>query len=42
MELVKACGATASTKEYFIANQVFTKKTEREMFLTLDTPEERF
>ncbi|XP_062217252.1 L10-interacting MYB domain-containing protein-like [Phragmites australis] len=42
MELVKACGAIAGTKEHFIATQIFTKKAEREMFLTLDTPEERF
>jgi hypothetical protein len=42
IELVKACGATAGTKVHFIATQIFTKKVEREMFLTLDTPEERF
>nr|ACN33791.1 unknown [Zea mays] len=42
MQLVKACGAIAGSKEHFIATQVLTKKNEREMFLTLDTPEERF
>lgn len=41
MQLVKDCGAKAGTKEHFIATQVFTKKAEREMFLTLDTPAER-
>lgn len=42
MALVKACGATSGTKEHFIATCLFTKKTEREMFMTLDMPEERF
>ncbi|XP_062197938.1 L10-interacting MYB domain-containing protein-like isoform X2 [Phragmites australis] len=42
MALVKECGAKAGSKEHFIATQVFTKKAEREMFMTLDTLEERF
>jgi hypothetical protein len=42
MQLVKACGAIAGSKDHFIATQVFTKNSEREMFLTSDTPEERF
>ena len=42
MALVKECGAVPGTKEHFIASQVFVKRAEREMFMTLDTPEERF
>ncbi|XP_034604868.1 uncharacterized protein [Setaria viridis] len=42
MALVKNCGALPSTNEHFIASLVFTKRAEREMFMTLDTPEERF
>lgn len=42
MALVKSCGATPGTNEHFIATLVFTKRPEREMFMTLDTPEERF
>lgn len=42
MELVKGSGAMPGSKEHFIATQVFTKKAKREMFLTLDTPKERF
>ena len=42
MALVKECGAVPGTNEHFIASLVFTKKAEREMFMTLDTPEERF
>ena len=42
MALVKECGAVPRTKEHFIASQVFTKRAEREMFMTLETPEERF
>lgn len=42
MELVKACGVTTSTKEHFIATQIFTKKPEREMFITMEIPKERF
>lgn len=42
MALVKACGATPGTNEHFIATCLFTKKDDREMFMTLDTPGERF
>ncbi|XP_034580950.1 uncharacterized protein [Setaria viridis] len=42
MALVKNCGALPSTNEHFVASLVFTKRAEREMFMTLDTPEERF
>ncbi|RLN17269.1 L10-interacting MYB domain-containing protein-like [Panicum miliaceum] len=42
MLLVKECGAVPSTNEHFIAYLVFTKRAEREMFMTFDTPEERF
>jgi hypothetical protein len=42
MALVKDCGAIPSTNEHFAATLVFTKRAEREMFMTLDTPEERF
>lgn len=42
MTLVKECGATIGTKEHFIATVLFTKRAEREMFMTIDTPEERF
>jgi hypothetical protein len=42
MALVKDCGAVPSTNEHFAATLVFTKKAEREMFMTLDTREERF
>jgi hypothetical protein len=42
MSIVKECGAAPGTKEFFIASELFTKKAEREMFMTLDTPQERF
>nr|TKW02834.1 hypothetical protein SEVIR_7G035700v2 [Setaria viridis] len=42
MVLVKECGAVPGTNEHFIASLIFTKKAEREMFMTLDTPKERF
>ncbi|OEL26565.1 hypothetical protein BAE44_0012416, partial [Dichanthelium oligosanthes] len=42
MDLVKTCGAVCGTKQHFIATQIFTKKTEREMFMILDTSEEHF
>ncbi|CAN6211926.1 unnamed protein product [Urochloa humidicola] len=42
MALVKDCGAVPSTNEHFVATLVLTKRAEREMFMTLDTPEERF
>ncbi|KAJ1297024.1 hypothetical protein BS78_01G346400 [Paspalum vaginatum] len=36
------CGATSGTNEHFIATIAFTKRAEREMFMTLDTPEKSF
>lgn len=42
MALVKECGATPRTHEHFIASIIFTKKAEREMFVTIDTLEEKF
>jgi hypothetical protein len=42
MSIVKECGAAPETKEFFIASELFTKKAEREMFMTLDTPQEHF
>ncbi|PAN13311.1 hypothetical protein PAHAL_2G327700 [Panicum hallii] len=42
MILVRECGAVPGSKEHFIASQVFIKRAEREMFMTLETPEERF
>jgi hypothetical protein len=42
MALVKDCGAVPSTNEHFAATLVFTKKAERQMFMILDTREERF
>ncbi|WVZ72444.1 hypothetical protein U9M48_020907 [Paspalum notatum var. saurae] len=42
MTLVKECGATSGTNEHFIATVAFTKRAEREMFMILDTHEERY
>ncbi|CAN6292135.1 unnamed protein product [Urochloa humidicola] len=42
MALVKECGVVPSTKEHFIACTLFTNRSERQMFMTLETPEERF
>jgi hypothetical protein len=42
MTIVKECGAAPGTNEFFIASELFTKKPEREMFMTLDTLQERF
>ncbi|PUZ59735.1 hypothetical protein GQ55_4G066300 [Panicum hallii var. hallii] len=42
MALVKDCGAVPGTNEHFIATTIFTKKVEREMFMTLENREERF
>ncbi|XP_044432222.1 uncharacterized protein [Triticum aestivum] len=33
MDLVRACGATDDTDEHFIANELFLKREQREMFL---------
>ncbi|TVU25636.1 hypothetical protein EJB05_28140, partial [Eragrostis curvula] len=42
MQSVRECGATPGTREFFIASIELTKASEREMFMTLKTPEERF
>jgi hypothetical protein len=42
MALVKDCGVVPSTNEHFAATLVFTNKAKHYMFMTLDTPEERF
>jgi hypothetical protein len=42
MAFVRDCGAVPTTNENFIASLVFTKRSEREMFMTLETHEERF
>ena len=42
MKLVKECGVTSGTNDHFVASLVLVKRAEREMFMTLDTPEERF
>jgi hypothetical protein len=42
MKLVKECGAISGTNDHFVASLVLVKRDEREMFMTLETPEERF
>ncbi|XP_062185934.1 L10-interacting MYB domain-containing protein-like [Phragmites australis] len=42
MSLVKECGASPGTKEFFIATELFTERAEREMFMTIDAPLDRF
>jgi hypothetical protein len=42
MTLVKDCGIVPNINEHFVASLLFTKRSEREMFMTLDTPEKRF
>jgi len=42
MTLVEECGATQKTNEHFIAAILFTKRAEREMFMTLKTHEDRY
>jgi len=42
MKLVKECGVTSGTNDHFVASLVLVKRAEREMFMTLDTPEGRF
>jgi hypothetical protein len=37
MEQVLACGATYGSNEHFIATELFVKKEQREMFMTLPT-----
>lgn len=42
MEIVIACGAGYETNEHYIASELFVKKGQREMFMTLPTNEIRF
>jgi hypothetical protein len=42
MTLVQSCGAIPSTNEHFASTLIFTNRPEPEMFMTMDTPEERF
>lgn len=42
MALVVECGAMPRSNEHFIATTLFTKRAEREMFMTMHTPEDRF
>jgi len=42
MDLVLACGAGYETNEHFIATELFVKKDQRDMFMTLPTNEFRF
>ncbi len=42
MDLVLDCGAEYDTNEHFIATELFVKKDQREMFMTLPTKEIRF
>ncbi|GJN35867.1 hypothetical protein PR202_gb24680 [Eleusine coracana subsp. coracana] len=42
MEHVIACGATYETNEYFIASELFVKKEQTKMFMTLPNNEIRF
>ncbi|GJN11171.1 hypothetical protein PR202_ga29344 [Eleusine coracana subsp. coracana] len=42
MEHMIACGATYKTNEHFIASELFVKKEQREMFMTLPNNEIRF
>lgn len=39
---VIACGAALGTDEHFVATELFVKKEQREMFMTMPTPESRF
>ena len=42
MEVVLECGAGYDTDEHYIATELFVKKDQREMFMTLPTNEIRF
>ncbi|KAL6642378.1 hypothetical protein ACP70R_020559 [Stipagrostis hirtigluma subsp. patula] len=42
MTLVRECGARCGSNEHFIATELFVNSEQREMFLTMETPEERF
>lgn len=41
MALVKDCGVVVGTNEHYIASELFVKREQREIFMTLDTPQER-
>jgi len=41
MALVVECGAAPGSNEHFIATILFTKRAERQMFMTLRTPRDR-
>ncbi|CAL4911180.1 unnamed protein product [Urochloa decumbens] len=42
MTLVRECGARSGSNEHFIATELFVSREQREMFLTMETAEERF
>jgi hypothetical protein len=42
MDIILECGADYGTNEHFIATQLFVKKDQREMFLTIPTNKIRF
>lgn len=42
MEVVIACGAGYDSNEHYMASELFVKKEQREMFMTLPTNEIRF
>ncbi|XP_034588445.1 L10-interacting MYB domain-containing protein-like [Setaria viridis] len=42
MEVVVACGAGYDSNEHYMASELFVKKEQREMFMTLPTNEIRF
>ena len=42
MKVVIACGADYDNNEHYIASELFVKKEQREMFMTLPTNEIRF
>ncbi|CAN6353174.1 unnamed protein product, partial [Urochloa humidicola] len=42
MTLVRECGARSGSNEHFIATELFISREQREMFLTMETAEERF
>ena len=39
---VIACGADLGSDEHFVASELFVKKEQREMFMTIPTKEARF
>lgn len=41
MAFVKECGANPRTNKHFIVFIVFTKRTKWEMFMTVNTPEDK-